>query len=228
MTPDEELPDRERRVAQILRQASATERAPASLRAEIESLRAGQQRSRQRRRSGSSARRPWASSGVRLRIATVTALPLAALALALILIISGGGPPTIGQTASLATRSAVQAAPAVEPTAPGLLTANVQKLHFPDWQAQGGWSSTGTREDSVGGRAVTTVYYRHAGTQIAYSIVAKPALGGSNPTGSHHYRPFKRDGRDFIVWTESGHTCLLSSNRLNSDQLWALVQGKTV
>ncbi len=158
----------------------------------------------------------------------VGALPLAALALALILIVSGGGPPTVSQTASLATRSAVEAAPAAEPTMPRLLTANVQNLHFPSWQAQGGWRSAGARQDSVGGRPVTTVYYEHAGAQIAYSIVAKPALGGSEPAGGHHYRAFKRDGRNYIVWTESGHTCLLSSRHLKSDQLWALVRGKTV
>jgi hypothetical protein len=229
MTPDEELSDREQRVAQLLRQASATERAPASLRADIESLRDGQRRrSDPRRRSGSSARRLWTTAGIRLRIATVTALPLAALALALILIIGGGGSPTVSQTAALATRHAVEAAPAVEPATPRLLTASVQRLHFPNWEAQGGWRSTGARQDTVGGRAVTTVYYRHAGAQIAYSIVATPALSGSQPAAGHHYRRFTRDGRTYIVWTETGHTCVLSSNRLTSDQLWSLVRGQTV
>lgn len=212
----------------MLRQASATERAPVSLRAEIESLRdAAERRGRPRRASG--RHRPaWATPGGRLRLATVTALPLAAVLLALILIVSGGGPPTVDQTASLATRAPLTAAPGVDPAAPRLLTASVQKLHFPDWRAQGGWQSTGAREDQVGGRAVKTVYYRHAGTQIAYSIVARPALGGSRPPAGHHYRSFERSGRTYIVWTEGGHTCLLSSRRLSADQLWSLVRGKTV
>jgi hypothetical protein len=228
MTPDEELPDRERRVVRMLRHASATERAPASLRAELQALESGQ-----RRAGGPGGFRllpGWSTPGGRLRIATVGFLPVAAVVLALVLILGSGSarPTTVMQAASLANRSPTTAAPGVEPAAPRLLTASVQNLHFPDWQAQGGWRSSGTRTDRVAGHAVTTVYYEHAGTQIAYSIVARPTLRNSAPPAGHHYRSFKRDGRAYIVWTDSGHTCLLSSTGVSSDRLWALVRGKTV
>lgn len=227
MVPEQEPPDREQRVLQLLQQANATERAPASLRAEVESLRA---RSDRGARSGSPRRRPgWAAPGGRLRIASLAATPLAALAVVLVLVLGGGssGPPTVMQAAALAGKGPVAAAPAADPTAPRLLDVRVGDLHFPDWEAQGGWRSTGMRTDQLGSRAVTTVYYRHGGTQLAYSIVDSPVLAKSIPVGER-YKTFKQDGRTFVVWTVANHTCLLSAQGASPEQLWSLARSTEV
>lgn len=223
MTPPEELPDREQRVVQMLRHASATERAPASLRADVEALQArsaGDQRSGRSRRGAG-----WTAPAFRMRIATVAATPLIALAVVLVLVLGGGssGPPTLIQAAALAGKGPSAAAPAADPTAPRLLNVRVGDLHFPNWEADGDWRSTGMRTDQVGGRAVTTVYYKHAGTELAYSIVAKPALASSVPV-DEHYKTFKKDGRTFIVWTVANHTCLLSAQGASPEQLWSLAR----
>jgi hypothetical protein len=146
------------------------------------------------------------------------------LAVALVLVLGGGsaGPPTVIQAAALAGKGPTAAAPAADPTAPRLLDVRVGKLHFPDW-ADSNWRSTGMRTDQVGGRAVTTVYYKHAGTELAYSIVARPALASSVPV-DEHYRTLKKDGRTFIVWTVANHTCLLSAQGASPEQLWSLAR----
>lgn len=227
MAPEQEPPDREQRVLQLLQQANATERAPASLRAEVESLRA---RSDRGTRSGSARRRSgWSVPAMRLRVASLAVTPLAALAVVLVLVLGGGssGPPTVMQAAALAGKGPVAAAPAVDPTAPRLLDARVGDLHFPDWEAQGGWRSTGTRTDQLGSRAVTTVYYQHAGKQLAYSIVDSPALAKSVPVGED-YKTFQQDGRTFVVWTVANHTCLLSAQGVTPEHLWSLARSTEV
>ena len=48
-------------------------------------------------------------------------------------------------------------------------------MPFPYWEERFGWRSTGARNDRIGGRAVTTVFYADGrGHRIGYAIVAGP------------------------------------------------------
>lgn len=215
-----ELPDPEAKVARLLKAAAQTERAPASLRAEIDALRV---------RAGTGApahvRRRWwlpPLPAVGLRYASAATTAAAALVVGLVLALSGGGGLSIASAASLATRGPSQPAPALDASAPKtLLSARVGDLHFPNWETPQGWRSTGQRMDRVDGRAVTTVYYAKDGHRVAYSIVSAPALGGLNTKGEP-YATLHQHGRTVVVWQERGHTCVLSATGISAHSLWKL------
>jgi hypothetical protein len=212
MTTDNDTPEREQQVMRMLHQAAQTERAPATLRAEIGSLRT-QAASRRRRRAG--FRLPVRYAGA---LAGVTAIVVA-----LVTTLGGGAiGPSIAQAAALAARGPVLAAPGPDPAAPSkLLAAHVGDLQFPNWESQGGWRSAGKRVDQIGNRSVTTVYYTANGHKIAYSIVSAPALSGLHTHGDR-YATLSKDGRTVIVWEEDNHTCLLSAVGVSAPQLWKL------
>ena len=213
MNADHELPEREQRVANLLRSAAQSERAPESLHARVASMRAQAARPRSRRPR-------WLRSPLGyVSIATPT---LSAGVVALLLALGGGaGAPTLAQAAALGTRAPSAPAPALDPAAPQrLLSASVGTLHFPNWQATGGWRSVGVRHDQLGNRTVTTVYYAAGAHEVAYSIVSSPALSGSGAT--EPYTTMSRHGRTVVIWREQGHTCILSAAGLSAAQLWAL------
>src|SRR5580692_3435834 len=93
-----ELPDPEAQVAQLLKAAAQTERAPASLRAEIDRMQA--EAARRRRPRG------LAMPGIALRYVSAATTAVAAVVVALVLALGSGGGLSIAQAASLATRGA--------------------------------------------------------------------------------------------------------------------------
>jgi hypothetical protein len=207
------LYERERRVAERLREARATERAPASLRARIE------------------AERPSAVTRRRRRLGYVGALSgaLAAVVLALVLVLPGGTPgaPSVSQAAALATRGVATAAPEPDPDARGLrLGRRLDDLYFPNWTATFGWRAVGQRSDRLDGRPAVTVYYAWHGQRIAYTIVGVPALGQPAANVMHlngvELRTLKINGRVVVTWRRAGHTCVLSGASVAPSELQQL------
>jgi hypothetical protein len=261
MNPSEQNPDAADRVAQYLRQAAETERAPESLRAAVrlqerEAREGGKQpapvRSARRGISGSRSR-PSLKLGPELAAAVSVApapdddmtqsklrrkrrmqLRTFALPAALVLIVmivgvvrAGGGSsqqPTVKQVAHLAALSPSDPAPKPDPTASRTkLTASVTGLHFPNWAVYSGWAASGLRQDELQGRHVTTVFYKRDGQQVAYSIVAPPEIASVGKAANSH-QSFHYAGRTYVIWTASGHTCMLSGTDTSAHKLWDLAQ----
>lgn len=222
MAPDNDIPERERQVVDLLRAASHGERAPEALHARVDAMRGHASKPARRRLL------PRAAFNV-IRIATPAA---AAGAVALVLALGGSaGAPTIAQAAALSTRVPSASAPAADPSDPTkLLTAKVGSLHFPNWEAAGGWHAIGQRFDHLGNRTAKTVYYVAGSSRVAYSIVSSPVLpvrGGlvleSRPPKYESGNTLSRHGRTTVVWQESGHTCLLTgSPGMSATRLWQL------
>jgi anti-sigma factor RsiW len=209
-----ELYERERRVAELLREARATDRAPERLRARID------------------AQRPSRATAFRLRAGYGGAVAgaLAVLVLALVLILPAGTPgaPTVSQAAALALRGVQAPAPARDPHAPGAkLASDIENVYFPNWAQQFGWKAVGQRTDHINGRLAKTVYYELHGHVVAYTIVGAPAL--TNPparvTLFEHgtaYRTLMLNGRQVVTWRRAGHTCVLSAAGLPGTELQRL------
>ena len=215
MKPDDNIGDREAKVARMLRESARAERAPLRLRAEIDDL---HRRAAQHKPSASQR-----LVAVPIRIATLAATSCAALVVVVVLLLGGGAAePSLAAAAALATKGPTAAAPAPDPSAPAkLLEAHVGSLQFPNWQGEEGWRSTGKRVDKIGDRTVTTVFYAKDGKQIAYSIVSRPAL--KQPAGpGEPYTTMHQNGRTVVVWTEDDHTCVLSAAGVSASELWQL------
>jgi anti-sigma factor RsiW len=192
---------RERRVVEALHEARAADRAPAGLRARIEADRPSA-RSRTRRRT---------------KYAAGLAGAVAAAVLASVLVLPAGTPgaPSVSQAAGLANRGPLRAAPAPDPSAPNAkLRENVEEVYFPNWATRFGWRAAGERTDRLSGRRAVTVYYEWRGKQLAYTIVAMPAL--SKPSApvtdlnGVELRTLRIDGRLVVTWRRGAHTCVLS------------------
>jgi hypothetical protein len=213
MASENDIPEREQQVVNLLRAAAQNERAPESLQARVAALK----EQSQQRPKRTLLPRP-AFNFVRFGIPTAAA-GIAALVLALG---GGAGAPSLAQAAALATRAPTSPAPATDPKDPAkLLSAKVGTLHFPNWQASAGWSSVGQRVDHIGNRTATTVYYRAGSSQVAYSIVSSPTLAGLK-TGGEPYATRWSHGHTTVIWEESGHTCLLTGTGISAVRLWAL------
>lgn len=215
--PDDEIPrsDEERaraeRGAALIAAAMAhpESQAPASLREALSTPRP----------AAAPARVFWP---LRLRRGLVAAGGLAlAAVLALVLVLGGGngngrGGPTVAQVAALGRLPALQGAPPAASGGSPRLTTAVEGLAFPDWGPRFGWSATGQRRDHVGGRAVTTVFYRRGTVEVGYSIVAgrpvpTPARGSTVRRGGLAYRVTRDGGRTVVSWTQGGHTCVIGA-----------------
>ena len=219
MKPDQELPEREQRVVDLLTQASVSTRAPDGLRAQVEALRAGH--AKQPRATPSAA--AWAQR-FGLRRSSAFALTAAAFLIVLAVGTHSSSAPSLSQVAALSGRGPAGPAPGPLPSASTTsLTAAVGDLHFPNWQRQGGWRSSGERADKLGDRRVTTVYYTRGRTQLAYSIVASPTLSGSR-VAHYAYVTLQDGSRTTVVWVDKGHTCTLTGSGISGDSLWRLAK----
>jgi hypothetical protein len=215
MTPDQKIPEREQRVVDLLTLARVSTRAPEGLRAQVAALR--ERPASRRRATRPTGLRPW-----RLSLAGVTAIVVAAL----VITVSGGSSPAprLAQVAALSGRGPAGPAPGPLPSASTtLLTAAVGNLHFPNWQGQGGWRSSGERTDTIGGRTVRTVFYTHGGRRLAYSIVASPVVSGS-PAANSPYAVLQDGSRVTVVWTDRDHTCELTGVGTSAESLWSLAK----
>jgi hypothetical protein len=222
MASDHDNPERAERVADLLRSAARSERAPEALQVRISAMQA--QAAEPPRR----ARMPRRAFNY-VRVAMpATAAGIAALVLALG---SSAGAPSLAQAAALSTRAPTAPAPTADPSDPGkLLSAKVGTLHFPNWAKVGGWRAIGQRHDQIGNRSATTVYYATGSGRVAYSIVSSPSLAMKSEllprTGPLRYQDASTlwsHGRLTVIWVEAGHTCLLTgSPGMTATQLWAL------
>ncbi len=193
---------RERRVVELLHEARSADRAPAALRARIEAL------------------TPSRAVRTRRRIGYGSALAgaLAALALTLALVLPAGSPgaPSVSQAAAVAVLGPQLGPPAVDSRTPGKLDRAVEEVYFPNWSARFRSPATGARTDTIGGRRAVTVYYNWRGKEIAYTIVAAPALktpaAPATMLRGIEFRTLSRQGgRTVVTWRRSGHTCVLSA-----------------
>jgi len=167
-----------------------------------------------------SARRWWQSAPA---FALGLSGAASAACVALIVLLTSGGAvaaPTV-VAASLVALGRPTAA------APHALTAAGTRIVFPDWSARG-WPSSGTRSDHIGGRTITTVFYRSPGAgTIGYAIVAGAPLrhgasGVSAIENGERYVSIATHGEQIVTWTEDRHTCILASRTAPPSALWDL------
>lgn len=152
--------------------------------------------------------------------------------LAFMLVLSGHGAgadrPSVLDVAAVTRLPARQGAPSKVAGGLPRLSVTVEGIAFPDWSAEFHWKTTGRRTDRVGGRAVTTVFYRYQdGTMLGYAIVAGAPLrwpaGRDVVRRGVRYRILTRAGRTTVTWTEAGHTCVLdAASRVPAAELVAL------
>jgi hypothetical protein len=139
--------------------------------------------------------------------------------------------PTINQVASLHGLPSLAAPPRASH---GRLLAKVDNVAFPSWNKLD-WHASGKRADSVGGRRVTTVFYRGKAGVIGYSIVEGKALVGW-PAGQdindegETYRVVRHSGsRTLVVWNQRGRTCVVDApSALPNTKLIKLVATESV
>ena len=203
------LYERERRAVDLVRRSLAEVRAPASLRARIDSE-VGRRRS------------------LRLRPiyggALVAGLAVVALMLVLVLPAGTPGTPSVSQAAALALRGASLPAPSADPGDPtGKLGSRVGQVYFPNWASTLGWRAVGQRVDHLNGRLAITVYYKWRGRRIAYTVLAAPALRQPPAVVSRvdgtELRTLRLGGRLVVTWRRAGHTCVLSGADVSADEL---------
>lgn len=223
---------REGRAVEALRALQA-ERAPDRLRARIETERG---RPQTRPRPGRVAFAGSTATGRgRLVYGGAAAGVLAAAGLALALVLPSGTPgsPSVSQAASLALKGSSLPAPLPRGTSSTpMLAREVEEVYFPNWSRSFGWQATGQRIDRLNGRLAITVYYARATQQIAYTIVAAPALRwpGSTPFRIHgiEFQAFNMGQRLAVTWRRAGHTCVLSGTGVSVAELSRLAAWKVL
>lgn len=148
-----------------------------------------------------------------LLLLTVAAVVVLAPVVVLVFLGLGTSTTTATAAAAFALKPATGPAPAAGQNASSL-DARVDGLAFPDLAARFGWRATGVRNGSVGGHAITTVYYKKAKAQIALAIVGGPAL--TPPTDALprtadgiQFHTFAVSNRNGITWERNGRTCVL-------------------
>ncbi len=156
----------------------------------------------------------------------------------MLLLVLGGGsdddqgrPASVRQVAAVALKQPTGPAPAPRPG--GTLDASVPPVSFPDWQARppgpagAAWSASGQRQDTVGGRAVTTVFYdAPGGDRIGYAIAAGdelPVAGGRFvSSGGIDMWVYDVDGAPAVMWYQDGRTCVVTGRDIDVDTLLTL------
>jgi len=141
----------------------------------------------------------------------------------------GGGQAalTVADAATLAARPATATVPEPPDDHATLPHLHAAGLPFPYWEDRFGWRATGVRDDNVGGRALTTVFYRRGGRRIAYTIVPGarlPTAPGAETIkrGGIVVHAVTDDRRLIVTWLRRGHTCVLSGIDVPLETLTAL------
>jgi len=200
-------PQNEQELVELLR--SVDERAPESLHTRVQAMVS------ERERSHTTVR--GALGGMRLRLGALAAAGAAAgAALALALGGPGGAGLTLGEAAAVTLRPATLPAPS-ENHQRGVLNADVEGVSFPYWQDRFHWSSSGSREDVVGGRHVRTVFYSDGhGHRVGYAIVyGQPAP--KMPPGQVRWREGTAyhlasvGNAQVVTWLRHGHLCVVAA-----------------
>ena len=209
----------ERQRAGMVAIATAAESvsAPLALRSRVEAMQRGEVAARPRRvRFGLGRWMPAAGLA-------------AAAAVAVVVVLLGGAPSTEAMLAA-ATR-APTAAVSLDPRQPALLRDRVESVRFPNFEGKFGWEATGVRTDEIDGRTVRTVFYRHEGRRMAYTIVEGEALpwpgdAAKAPRDGVDLRTFSDGDRTVVTWRRDGHTCVLSATDVPRDELLTLASWK--
>ena len=169
-----------RQRAVVARLIATAPRAPLSLRMYVEELEAVQ--------PPVVARRGW-------RLWPAAAVAFAASVALFVVLLAAPG-PAIDDVLAVAGKPA---------TAPAALERGFEGVRFPTYEK---WRAVGERSDVVDGRRVRTVYYRAGdGREIAYAIVAGPAL--SEEAALRSVRG--DDGVVAVTWTRHGRTCVIAA-----------------
>jgi hypothetical protein len=194
--------------------------APAELHSEVEAMFA--------RKRGRRAPRGLTLRGPRLGLA-LGAAAIATAVGATVIVLSGGGSSRLNvqQAATLALSSATSGAPAESKAHRAQLAASVDGVAFPYWKERFGWRSSGARGDTLGGRAVTTVFYTDTqGRRIGYAIVsgrAPTTSGGATVTRwGTSYRVLAHDGATVVTWERGGHLCVMAGRGVSASTLVSL------
>jgi hypothetical protein len=142
----------------------------------------------------------------RLRPALAGAVATAMAAIVLVLALTLGGPsaPT--------TVDAAELSPLGSERPPAHSFAGVT---YPNWGRRFGWFSVGARDDELGGRRTTTVFYRHTHHRIGYTVISgrpiePPARAEVVTVNGVELRRFKLGAQDVVTFVRNGHTCVLS------------------
>ncbi len=202
---------------------AATVKAPESLHRRVgEMVADAQRRTPARRRMG------WTMPARRLAVAGAATLAAVGAVLAVTLPGGGGSPALSAQSAAaLALGPATLPAPSESASNRSELAASVGGVAFPYWKERFGWRGSGARSDTLGGRAVTTVFYSGpGGRRIGYAIVAgpAPATGGGAivKRWGVPYRLSSHDGANVIVWRRGGHLCVMAGRGVSPRTLLSL------
>lgn len=213
--------DEQRRAVELLRAIDVP--APPQLRARVETGIAEAASAQPRRRVMPSL------PHLRPLPAITGTLAAIACAVVLIVIIAGGSAaPTIAQAASLGARPAMLPAPTHNTSKPALLKITTAGVPYPYWEDEFGWRAIGVRNDKLGGRKTTTVFYRNGhGQRIAYSIVSGGTLSypkqSTWQTRHGVHVDISADGsRTIVSWQRDGHSCVLSGVNVRPAALVAL------
>jgi hypothetical protein len=197
---------RQRRAVAAVRLAAA-EPAPDALRAQVEAMVAARSTRRHRPR----------------RRVLAFGTSVAALAAAAVLVFAGGSTsPSVAEAAQVALAPARAPAPAAR-AATNTLDASVDGVAYPYWAGTTGWRATGSRSDTLHGRAVRTVFYENAkGQRLGYAIAAGPPLPTAGGTAHAAYRVLRSGGAAIVTWLRDGHTCILAARGVDASVLLRL------
>ncbi len=154
----------------------------------------------------------------------------AAAAVAVIVVLALGGAPATGDFVTAALRPPV-AAVAVDPGQPALLQEEQDGVRFPNYEGKLGWSAEGTRTDEIEGRDTRTVFYRHEGRDVAYTIVSGEMLewpedAAKTVRDGVEMRTFKDGDRTVVTWRREGRTCVMSGEDVPTETLVELAAWK--
>ncbi|MGH2856772.1 MAG: hypothetical protein ACRDMJ_04730 [Solirubrobacteraceae bacterium] len=146
---------------------------------------------------------------------------------ALVALTGGPGTPTVADAAVLASRPALAPVPPHHDDSVTLSAPRAARLPYPYWEDHFGFAAVGVRRDKLDARLATTVFYKHANQQIAYTIISGPPLatGSTAQTATRagtRLRTFTSHGRTVVTWLRRGHTCVLSATRTSLTTLLAL------
>jgi hypothetical protein len=210
----------ERQRAGMVAIATAAESvsAPLALRSRVEAMQRGEVAPRPRRRRRLSFGRWMPAAGL-----------AAAAAVAIVVVLLGGAPSTSAMLAA-ATRPPTGTV-SLDPRQPALLQDRVETVRFPNFEAKFGWEATGVRTDEIDGRQTKTVFYRHEGRRIAYTIVEGDALpwpsdAAKTSRDGVEMRTFDDGDRTVVTWRRDGRTCVLSATNVPRDELLTLASWK--
>jgi len=163
---------------------------------------------------------------------TLAAMAIAAIAGGAIALLTGTGTrtagPSVGEASALTLRAATMGAPSESTAHAAQLNVAVDGVAFPYWNERFGWRATGARRDTVGRRAVTTVFYADAsGRRIGYAILAgtpAPRISGGVIAwrGAVPYRLLTENGASVVTWLRDGRLCVVSGHGVSSATLLRL------